>query len=248
MESRPVLLIRGIGNERDERALASHGIPTVSESFTEITAGKSEEALRLLEIAKGGDGWVIITSRNGIDFWSSLVQPQSLATIFRNNLALKFAAVGLGSAEALTSLGVTEVLTPVERNSQGLLDLLSAHPPATALIPLGNLSRKTLPDGLSSLGWTIHTGLLYNNAPLAHAPAAINGLMRGEYSALLLRSPSAARALAHFLPNTSVPLICGDEGTAQAARELALNVTAVGDDPSPEMIAKLVARTLKEKK
>lgn len=248
MESRPVLLIRGIGNERDERALASHGIPTVSESFTEITAGKSEEALRLLEIAKGGDGWVIITSRNGIDFWSSLVQPQSLATIFRNNLALKFAAVGLGSAEALTSLGVTEVLTPVERNSQGLLDLLSAHPPATALIPLGNLSRKTLPDGLSSLGWTIHTGLLYNNAPLAHAPAAINGLLRGDYSALLLRSPSAARALAHFLPNTSVPLICGDEGTAQAARELALNVTAVGDDPSPEMIAKLVARTLKEKK
>ena len=248
MESRPVLLIRGIGNERDERALASHGIPTVSESFTEITAGKSEEALRLLEIAKGGDGWVIITSRNGIDFWSSLVQPQSLATIFRNNLALKFAAVGLGSAEALTSLGVTEVLTPVERNSQGLLDLLSAHPPATALIPLGNLSRKTLPDGLSSLGWTIHTGLLYNNAPLTHAPAAINGLLRGDYSALLLRSPSAARALAHFLPNTSVPLICGDESTAQAARELALNVTAVGDDPSPEMIAKLVARTLKEEK
>ena len=248
MESRPVLLIRGIGNERDERALANHGIPTVSESFTEITAGKSEEALRLLEIAKGGDGWVIITSRNGIDFWSSLVQPQSLATIFRNNLALKFAAVGLGSAEALTSLGVTEVMTPVERNSQGLLDLLSAHPPTTALIPLGNLSRKTLPDGLSSLGWTIHTGLLYNNAPLAHVPAAINGLLRDDYSALLLRSPSAARALAHFLPNTSVPLICGDEGTAQAARELALNVTAVGDDPSPEMIAKLVARTLKEKK
>ena len=248
MESRPVLLIRGIGNDRDERALASHGIPTVSESFTEITAGKSEEALRLLEIAKGGDGWVIITSRNGIDFWSSLVQPQSLATIFRSNLALKFAAVGLGSAEALTSLGVTEVLTPVERNSQGLLDLLSAHPPATALIPLGNLSRKTLPDGLSSLGWTIHTGLLYNNAPLTHAPAAINGLLSGDYSALLLRSPSAARALAHFLPNTSVPLICGDESTAQAARELALNVTAVGDDPSPEMIAKLVARTLKEKK
>ncbi len=248
MESRPVLLIRGIGNERDERALANHGIPTVSESFTEITAGKSEEALRLLEIAKGGDGWVIITSRNGIDFWSSLVQPQSLATIFRNNLALKFAAVGLGSAEALTSLGVTEVLTPVERNSQGLLDLLSAHPPATALIPLGNLSKKTLPDGLSSLGWTIHTGLLYNNAPLTHAPAAINGLLSGDYSALLLRSPSAARALAHFLPNTSVPLICGDESTAQAARELALNVTAVGDDPSPEMIAKLVARTLKEKK
>ena len=246
MESRPVLLIRGVGNDRDALALASHGIPTVSESFTEITAGKSEEALHLLEMAKGIGGWVIITSRNGIDFWSSLVQPQSLATIFRDNRALKFAAVGLGSAEALRLLGVTEIVTSPERNSQGLLDLLSAHPPATALIPLGNLSKKTLPDGLTSLGWTIHTGLVYNNAPLAHSPATINQIESGEFSALLLRSPSAALALAHFLPNTRIPIICGDESTAQAARELALNVAAVGKDPSPEMIAKLVARTLKE--
>ena len=246
MESRPVLLIRGVGNDRDALALATHGIPTVSESFTEITAGKIEEALYLLEMAKGIGGWVIITSRNGIDFWSSLVQPQSLATIFRDNRALKFAAVGLGSAEALRLLGVTEIVTSPERNSQGLLDLLSAHPPATALIPLGNLSKKTLPDGLTSLGWTIHTGLVYNNAPLAHSPATINQIESGEFSALLLRSPSAALALAHFLPNTRIPIICGDESTAQAARELALNVAAVGKDPSPEMIAKLVARTLKE--
>ena len=246
MESRPVLLIRGLGNDRDARALANYGISTVSESFTEITPGDIQEALHLLELAKGIDGWVIITSRNGIDFWSSLVQPQSLATIFKNNAALKFAAIGLGSSQALTSLGAEGVFTSIERNSQGLLTLLSAYPPSQAIIPKGNLASRVLPDGLSRLGWTVHTGRVYNNEPVARVPAAVDGIRRGDFSALLLRSPSAAYALAHFLPKTLIPLICGDESTAQAARELALTIVATSDDPSPEKVAELVARTLEE--
>lgn len=246
MESRPVLLIRGLGNDRDAQALANHGIATVSESFTEITAGKSEEALRLLELAQDGEAWVIVTSRNGIEFWNSLVQPRSLETIFQNNSALKFAATALGSSQALTSLGVTTVLTSPERNSHGLLNLLSSYPPSRAILPLGNLARRTLPDGLTGLGWSVHTGLVYNNSPVATTPAAMQGIPRGDFSALLLRSPSAAHALAHFLPNPTIRLICGDASTAQAARDLALNVTAVSDDPSPEMVAELVAQTLEE--
>jgi uroporphyrinogen-III synthase len=241
MDSRPVLLIRGLGNDRDERALAIRGIATVSESFTEITPGNSEDALQLLEIAKGVGEWVIITSRNGIDFWGSLVGPKLLATTFSENPRLKFAAIGLGTAEALNSLGVAEVITPVERSSQGLLDR-----PSLAIIPTGNLAGRVLPDGLSNLGWTIHSGLVYNNAPVTKVPAAVDQIEDGEFSALLLRSPSAARALAHFLPETKVPLICGDESTAQAARKVSLNVTAVSDDPSPERVAELVARTLEE--
>ena len=246
MESRPVLLVRGLGNDRDARALANHGISTVSESFTEITTGNIHEALHLIELAKGIDGWVVVTSRNGIDFWSSLVQPQSLATIFKNNHSLKFAAIGLGSLQALTSLGAREVVTPSERNSQGLLKLLSAYPPSQAIIPVGNLARRVLPDGLFRLGWTVHSGRVYNNAPVATVPAAVDGIRRGDFSALLLRSPSAAYALAHFLPKTQIPLICGDESTAQAANELALTIVAVSDDPSPEKVAELVARTLED--
>jgi uroporphyrinogen-III synthase len=245
MDSRPVLLIRGLGNDRDERALAIRGIATVSESFTEITPGNSEDALQLLEIAKGVGEWVIITSRNGIDFWGSLVGPKLLATTFSENPRLKFAAIGLGTA-ALNSLGVAEVITPVERSSQGLLDLLTSYRPSLAIIPTGNLAGRVLPDGLSNLGWTIHSGLVYNNAPVTKVPAAVDQIEDGEFSALLLRSPSAARALAHFLPETKVPLICGDESTAQAARKVSLNVTAVSDDPSPERVAELVARTLEE--
>ena len=246
MDSRPVLLIRGLGNDRDERALAIRGIATVSESFTEITAGSREDALQLLEMARGVGEWVIITSRNGIDFWGSLVGPQLLATTFRENPRLKFAAIGLGTAEALNSLGVGEVVTPVERSSQGLLNLLTSYPPSLAIIPTGNLAGRVLPDGLSSLGWTIHSGLVYNNAPVAKVPAAVDQIEDGKFSAVLLRSPSAARALAHFLPGTKVPLICGDESTAQAAQQLSLNVAAVSDDPSPERVAELVARTLEE--
>jgi len=246
MDSRPVLLIRGLGNDRDARALANHGISTVSESFTEITTGKREDALQLLGLAAKVEGWVIATSRNAIDFWGALVGAQLLAATLEQNPALKFAAIGIGSSEALTSLGIRSVLTSPLRNSQGLLTLLSAYPPSQAIIPVGNLARRVLPDGLLQMGWTVNTGLVYNNAPVATVPTAVDRIQRGDFSALLLRSPSAAYALAHFLSKPQIPLICGDESTAQAAYDLTLTIVAVSDDPSPEKVADLVARTLEE--
>jgi uroporphyrinogen-III synthase len=246
MTIRPVLLIRGSGNERDAQSFAARGIPTVSESFTRITPGEKEAALQLLELATQVNSWVIVTSRNGVDYWNRLVAPRSLAEVLLNNSRLKFAAIGPGSAAALKLLGISEVLTPLKQSSEGLLDLLGSYPASTAIMPVGNLAKNILSEGLRGKGWTIHTGVVYVNSPVLVLPEAVRGVERGDFSAVLLRSPSAVRAFAHFLPYSKIPLICGDNSTSDAARELRLNVLAVADDPSPETIANLVVRTLEE--
>ena len=246
MADRPVLLIRGSGNERDAQALAALGISSVSESFTQITSGEKETALQLLRFASGNRGWVIVTSRNGVEHWNNLLEPQSLRLFFSKNPALRFAAIGSGSAQALKSLGVAEVLIPIRQSAEGLLDFLSGYPASSAVIPIGNLAGSVLPEGLRRRGWVVHTGVVYVNSPAVLVPAAVTGVGTGEFSAVVLRSPSAARAFAHFLPDSKIPLICGDGSTAATARELALDVAAVADDPSPESIANLVARIMEE--
>ena len=109
MTTRPVLLIRGSGNERDAKALSALDIPTVSESFIQITPGEKDVALQLFNLASEIDGWVIVTSRNGLNYWKTLIDLNSLADVFSNNPKLKFAAIGTGTAEALRSVGVPEV-------------------------------------------------------------------------------------------------------------------------------------------
>ena len=246
MDTRPVLLIRGSGNDRDAAALALLSIPTVSESFTEITAGEKVVADHLLELLEKIEGWVILTSRNGLDYWNKLISPISLEQAFARNSKLKFAAIGAGTAEALKSFGVTEVLIPWKQSSEGLLELLSTYPSSTAIMPVGNLARNILPNGLRSRGWDVNTGVLYVNSPVKVTPAAVKGIEKGEFSLAIVRSPSAARAFAHYLPTATIRLVCGDSSTAETARELALNVVGFAEDPSPESIANLVARTLEE--
>jgi uroporphyrinogen-III synthase len=221
-------------------------IPTVSESFTEITQGEKVVADQLLDLLAGVEGWLILTSRNSLDYWNKLISPKTLTQVFASNPKLKFAAIGTGTADALKSLGVAEVLIPLKQSSEGLLELLITYPTSTAIMPVGNLAKNTLPEGLRSKGWEIHTGVVYVNSPVAVAPAAATGIERGEFSLVIVRSPSAAHTFAHFLPTARIPLVCGDSSTAETARELGLNVVAFADDPSPESIANLVARTLEE--
>lgn len=244
--SRPILLIRGTGNDRDAKALESLGIPTLIDSFTEITSGNLQAAQELLDLAQNNDCWIIITSLNAIDFWSSLVGPQSLRQIFSSHPLIKFAAIGAGSADALKALGVNEILTPEVQSSTELLKLLVNLPASRAIIPAGNLAMPILPQGLRAMGWEINARVVYINSIVASAPKSVQSLNRGEIAAVLLRSPSAARALAHFAPDSQTPVICGGQTTAKAANELGFKVLAVAQDPSPTAVADLILQTLEE--
>ena len=114
----------------------------------------------------------------------------------------------------------------------------------TALIPLGNLAMPTLTTALDAAGWHRITEVVYQTAAVAEEPESAAGLRAGDFSALLLRSPSAARAVASFASTTSVPVICGGPTTADAARELGLNVQAIANETTAEATAQAIFETV----
>jgi uroporphyrinogen-III synthase len=68
---------------------------------------------------------------------------------------------------------------------------------------------------------------------------------RGEVSAIVLRSPSAVRALVSFVrPPEGIPIVCAGETTAESARTAGLNVDLVAVSPSSPDVADAVARVL----
>jgi uroporphyrinogen decarboxylase len=173
---------------------------------------------------------------------------------------VRFAAIGEATAKKYSEFGIDDALTPAVSTAAGLAEMLLALEPVragnaadgahanapTALIPLGNLAMPTLTTALDAAGWHRITEVVYETAAVADKPASAAGLRAGDFSALLLRSPSAARAVAHHAgmehggPAIDVPVICGGETTAETARQLGFNVLSVAAATSAEATAQAI--------
>jgi uroporphyrinogen decarboxylase len=171
---------------------------------------------------------------------------------------VRFAAIGEATAKKYSEFGIDDALTPAVSTAAGLAEMLLALEPVradnaadgahanapTALIPLGNLAMPSLTTALDAAGWHRITEVVYQTAAVAEEPESAAGLRAGDFSALLLRSPSAARAVASFASTTSVPVICGGPTTADAARELGLNVQAIANETTAEATAQAIFETV----
>lgn len=236
---KPILLIRANSNEADANALKEAGIPSAIEPFLEISLGSKIDAESLLQSLQIENAWVVVTSRNAVESWGRLVTKEKLAEAFSNNSSLKFAAVGDGSAEVLSELGARNVQQGIEKSGQGLLGFLLSKKSETAIIPLGSIAMRTLPEGLEKSGWKVVKAVTYINQTKTVPDSIINKINSGDYSAVVLRSPSAARALHLLVPETNLPLLCGGDQTAKEVESLGMKVAATTHDPSPEGIASM---------
>ena len=244
MSNLPVLLIRGSENDRDVAAIAALGIDSVDEAFPEISPGKLEDAQELLMAAEHGDGWLVITSRNSMKYWSQLVGEKVLRETLHANSKLKFAAIGNGCAQTLLDLGIDKFLVPERADSDHLLKELRKFSPSDLIFPAGNLSRTTLTNVLSQLGWKIHSKVVYINSPKPVSSEIIERIQAKSFSAIVLRSPSSVTALHAIIGNPPIPLIFGGPITAQSARELGMEIAGIASDPSPESLANMVNQIL----
>ena len=189
---------------------------------------------------------------------------------------VKFAAIGDATSKKYSEMGIHQVLTPAVSTAAGLAEMLLALAPVreagsepTALIPLGNLAMPTLTTALDAAGWQRITEVVYETQTVANRPASASGLRSGDFAALLLRSPSAARAVAHHTgmdqrqtgmdqgnPATAataieataitVPVICGGETTAATARALGFNVQAIAPATTAEATAQAIFEVLRK--
>lgn len=241
---KPVLLIRGENNESDEVALTKLGIASLIDPYIEIkVADDTTDGERLLSLLESAQGpvWLLATSVNAMKFWGQTVGEDRIRKAISVPGKVRFAAVGETTAKALRTFGADEIIVPQEATGQGLADvLIDTSTSGHALIPGGNLAMKTLPSALMSAGWQVSTAVVYTTSHVEREPMSAQLVRDKEVSAILFRSPSAVRALTHFVAHPLVPLVCAGVTTARALQEQGLKVAALAANPSSEVVASTV--------
>lgn len=242
--TKPVLLIRSSNNEVDEAALANLGIPSLIDPYIEIkVANDPNEGEGLLSLLEGSDHpmWLIATSVNALKFWAFIVGEDRLRTAITARSDVRFAAIGQTTADALSKFGASDVVIPSEATAKSLADkLVRMSSTGHALVPGGNLAMKSLPSTLIAAGWQVGTAVVYMTSTVEKEPKSAHLIREGEIGAILFRSPSAVRALTHFIPNPAVPLICAGATTAQALADQGLVAAAISPKPSAQVVASTI--------
>lgn len=245
-----VLLVRADSTpDDDRRALEASGADVTADAYITVApasdAAAADRARCLLVALAGPGAWLILTSAAGIRALDALVGSTVVrgALVNAQDAGGRFAAVGPASAAALTAHGVDDVVMPVgAHTASALLELLDTYVPSVAVLPRSSIGGELLPHTLAAHGWTVVSHVVYDTATVASRPSSADLLAGGHFDAVVLRSPSAARAVAHFvgkLPSTTA-VIAGGPTTASQARRLGLRVTHVAADSRPESIAAAV--------
>lgn len=262
--SGPVLLVRAVGGEdRDAQALAALGIDVIEDPYLVVAACEDGDAVdragTVLAGLREDADVLLLTSRAAVRALDALVGRPALREAVAAGVArgLWGAAVGPSTADALRGLGVDDVLEPEVATSRGLLAALRARTSAgpsmgagaagpRAVLPCGARAMKGLGAGLVEDGWHVDEIVVYTTEEVVIAPSSVVDLAAGRIAAVVLRSPTAVRALARHAPDMpgSVVRVCGGPTTLAAADEVWGGGNVVSDAPTAEAVARTVADVL----
>ncbi|QAY71733.1 hypothetical protein ET471_04580 [Xylanimonas protaetiae] len=110
-------------------------------------------------------------------------------------------------------------------------------PGRRVLLPLGDLARTVLADGLRAAGWDVDVVVAYRTVPVA-LPDDVAGLARaGRVDVAVVAAGSAARELARQLGDAAPPVVAIGQPSADAARAAGLTVVGVADHPTDHALA-----------
>lgn len=246
-----VLLVRVRGGQGGA-ALRDRDIQVVEDDYLVVEpchdAGAAERVRRTLDAVAQSVDWLIVTSQAATRALVATAGERDVSAAFAagRDRGIRFAAVGHATRDALARLGAADVVVPRVQTADGLLDELSTVLPGSAVLPKGDQALTTLTDGLAAGGWTVDEQVVYETKTVAERPMSADGVARGSFAAIVVRSPSAVRALVGFsgaIPESTV-LICGGPTTAAEARRLGVGRVALSPSPSPAAIADTVAMSL----
>lgn len=222
----PVLLIRPDGNEADASALRALGLQPLIDPYLQVrpvTDAAGAEAL-LAALEPGRPGWLLLTSKRALPAWGHLVGQQPLLARLRNcaEAGWRVAAVGPATAATAPELSWPAPLVPQRATAADLAAaVVAAGAPARAVIPQGTIALAVLGQTLHGAGWEVFARAVYQTQPVTPSPPSALAVARGDIAAVVLRSPSAARALFTFGPPApGVVLVAAGATTATSVREL----------------------------
>ncbi|MFM8858052.1 MAG: uroporphyrinogen-III synthase [Actinomycetota bacterium] len=241
----PVLLIRPADNDVDREELSRRGISVVECPLLRVeTLADAAGAMKMIEHLVPGH-WLTAVSGNAIRSLTELVGVEKLRRLVSSGV--KCAAVGEATAQHLVGLGAEHVVVPERNDAAALADaLVELEPNGTAVIPKGNLAMATLPSVLRTAGWTVYSEIVYRILEITEPPEILDQLEQGDFAAIVVRSPSAARALARWVGPSAPPVVCAGQTTAIAIREAGMKEAAVARSARPKDIADAVAAVIEE--
>lgn len=251
---KPALLIRpGVRNSDDAKALLKRGIPVVVDPYLVVTPTQEPQGLSnakaILEAIQANADWLLVTSAQALTALTALTSSAAVTEALTAGVdrGLRVAAVGDASASAVHTLGRVTVHCPQDATAHALAALLlTLQKNAKAVLPLSAQALPTLVTLLQTGGWQVTGKVLYETRTVTTVPPSADQLRKGAFSAVVLRSPTAARALHQFSPQipNGTTLVCGGPTTATETALLfdARVVTSLAPDPTA--IADVVYRVV----
>lgn len=210
-----------------------------------------DEAVRRL--AGSGYAWVVVTSVNAVD---ALRDAAARTGADLAAATTRWAAVGPATRDALEAAGLRVDLLPADDDATAA-GIVAAFPapgsptPGTdrgaasgrVLLPLGDLARPTLADGLAAGGWEPDVVTAYRTVrrELPADVAARAGA--GGFDVVVVTSGSVAREVARQV-GLGTPVVTIGRPSADAAHDAGLTVAAVAATPTDEALAAAVREAL----
>jgi len=209
------------------------------------------DRLLLPEDAHAAPDWLIFTSANAVNYFMQAFYRQGYDA--RRLGRVRLAAIGKATALALRRFHLMPDFIPQRSTSLDLVEELSAAYPLDGrkiLLPRSSIAPDELPQSLQALGARVEQVTVYKVIPVEPNPEALDTLLTGNLDVAAFFSPSALTGLAAHLAQDGcligeilrgITVACIGPTTAQAARELGLQVDLVPDTPGVEgMLAALI--------
>lgn len=222
-----VLLPRPAGSDADVGLLERAGVTVVSDPYLETFPILDEASMRARRelAARMPEAALVVTSSRALAAFVDFCEVDCSGTVF---------AIGASSAAAARAAGFRDVRMPDDgANNVALTRLISAAEAQQVVIPRSTAAPMSLTDDLRALGIEVHEARIYTTDAITERPPSANILERGEIDAVIVRSGSAARALAHHVrvwPGRTA-IIAGGKPTATVLREVGLPVSAIAEHP-----------------
>ncbi len=191
--------------------------------------------------------WIVFTSQNGVvALWDRML---ALAQDTRVLGAARLAAIGPGTAGALSARGLRADLAPLEFRAEGLVEALAqrAIHGTRVLIPRAETARSILPDGLRRLGAVVDVVPVYRiEVAREQDPQIRRRLLTGRVDAVTFTSSSTVRNFMELLRDQApralgrAVVACIGPVTAATVREYGLRVDVVAETYTiPGLVASL---------
>lgn len=236
-----VLLPRPIGRDDDVELLSARGYSVTAEPYIEVSDLHDERAVAdIVEAVRAGAD-LVLTSSRGL----ATIEPV-LAQVLADTSVRAF-AVGPTTAEACRAAGIKSVITPTAQfDMRGLLEALAEFRPASVAIPRSGAASDEFLAQVLALEISVTSRVTYDTRTVAVEPASLADLRSGAFAAVVVRSGSAARALAEYVPAwpAETLVVASGAATAAEAQRLGLPVAITSQDSTSERVVEAVAAIL----